>query len=91
MMLVAVLAINNLTVWLNFFPTYNLVSTLRTLLTHPLASLRTAQINQQSKKFISDVLVDELLQKEGGHALWQTVKYALQPGIIRCAVLLMLL
>lgn len=41
------------------------------------------QVSQQSRLFIAEVVGDDLLQKEGGHALWQSIKYALSPGIIR--------
>lgn len=47
------------------------------------ARVLCAQISQQSRQFIADVVGDDLLQKEGGHALWQSIKYAIQPGIIR--------
>jgi hypothetical protein len=44
----------------------------------------TLQVSQQSRHFIAEVVGDDLLQKEGGQALWQSIKYALEPGVIRC-------
>jgi hypothetical protein len=43
----------------------------------------TLQVSQQSRHFIAEVVGDDLLQKEGGQALWQSIKYALEPGVIR--------
>jgi hypothetical protein len=45
--------------------------------------LADQQILEQSKQFIVDVVGDEVLHKEGGHALWNTVYYAVKPGIRR--------
>eukprot|EP00598_Pedospumella_elongata_P003039 CAMPEP_0184985598 /NCGR_PEP_ID=MMETSP1098-20130426/14200_1 /TAXON_ID=89044 /ORGANISM="Spumella elongata, Strain CCAP 955/1" /LENGTH=353 /DNA_ID=CAMNT_0027509691 /DNA_START=202 /DNA_END=1263 /DNA_ORIENTATION=- len=41
------------------------------------------EISHQSRQFIADVVGDDLLQKEGGYALWNSIQYALKPGIIR--------
>ena len=35
------------------------------------------------RKFVADVMGDDLLQQEGGNALMKSVTYALQPGLIR--------
>jgi len=45
--------------------------------------LRDEEIVARSRGFVSDVVGDAALQKEGGNALWHSVTYALQPGIIR--------
>jgi hypothetical protein len=37
----------------------------------------------QSRQFIAEVMGDDLLQKEGGNALINTVYHALKPGMIR--------
>ena len=42
------------------------------------------QIISQSKDFVTDVMGDDTLQKEGGDALWNSVSHALKPGAIRC-------
>jgi hypothetical protein len=42
-----------------------------------------AQIIEHSKEFVSDVIRDESVQKEGGDALLKTVAHALRPGIAR--------
>lgn len=42
------------------------------------------QIIAQSKDFVTDVMGDDALQKEGGDALWNSVTHALKPGAIRC-------
>ena len=41
------------------------------------------QIIAQSKDFVTDVMGDDALQKEGGDALWNSVTHALKPGAIR--------
>eukprot|EP01038_Epipyxis_sp_PR26KG_P013772 gene13772-18471_t len=41
------------------------------------------QVKAQSREFITDVMGDDMLQKEGGNALWNTVSHALKPGLIR--------
>ena len=35
------------------------------------------------RKFVADVMGDDMLQQEGGDALMRSVTYALQPGLIR--------
>ena len=39
----------------------------------------------QSRDFVVEVMGDELIQREGGDAIWNSVKHALKPGIIRIA------
>jgi hypothetical protein len=41
------------------------------------------QIIEHSKDFVSDVIRDESVQREGGDALLKTVAHALRPGIAR--------
>ncbi|KAJ1423706.1 hypothetical protein B484DRAFT_103753 [Ochromonadaceae sp. CCMP2298] len=45
--------------------------------------MRDEQVLQQSRAFVGQVMGDDLLQKEGGNAIWKSITYALQPGIIR--------
>jgi hypothetical protein len=45
--------------------------------------LEDREIMDQSRQFIADVMGDDLLQKEGGNALINTVYHALKPGVIR--------
>lgn len=40
---------------------------------------------QQSQNFVVDVMGDEMLQREGGNAIWKSVKHAVQPGFVRIA------
>lgn len=40
-------------------------------------------ISIYNRKFVADVMGDDLLQQEGGNALMKSVTYALQPGLIR--------
>lgn len=35
----------------------------------------------QSRDFVVEVMGDELIQREGGDALWNSVKHALKPGM----------
>lgn len=42
-----------------------------------------SQILEESRKFAGDVMGDDRLQKEGGDAIWKSLHYALQPGVIR--------
>lgn len=37
----------------------------------------------ESRKFIANVMGDDSLQKEGGDALWKSLHYALQPGMMK--------
>ena len=41
------------------------------------------QIISRSKEFVADVMGDDMLQKEGGDALWKSVSHALKPGLTR--------
>lgn len=48
------------------------------------------QIINRSKEFVADVMGDDMLQKEGGDALWKSVSHALKPGLTRivgCALI----
>lgn len=45
--------------------------------------LQDDEILGQSRNFVANVMGDDLLQREGGTALWKSVLYALQPGVIR--------
>ncbi len=42
-------------------------------------------VMHQSQAFVVDVMGDEMLQREGGNAIWKSVKHAMQPGFIRIA------
>jgi hypothetical protein len=41
------------------------------------------EILTQSRQFVANVMGDDVLQKEGGNALWNTMYHALKPGVIR--------
>lgn len=43
------------------------------------------EVVAQSRGFVVEVMGDELIQREGGDAIWNSVKHALKPGIIRIA------
>lgn len=45
--------------------------------------LEDEEVQRQSRTFVATVMGDDLLQREGGTALWKSVLYALQPGMIR--------
>ena len=42
-----------------------------------------AQIILRSKEFVTDVMGDDALQKEGGMAIFNSVSHALKPGLWR--------
>lgn len=43
------------------------------------------EVVAQSRDFVVEVMGDELIQREGGDAIWNSVRHALKPGIIRIA------
>jgi len=47
--------------------------------------LGDSDVVAQSRGFVVEVMGDELIQREGGDAIWNSVKHALKPGIIRIA------
>jgi hypothetical protein len=48
-----------------------------------LSVLRDGAVTHLSREFVADVMGDDDLHKEGGHALWHSLAYALQPGLLR--------
>ena len=48
-----------------------------------LTNKQTTFLTLYIRKFVADVMGDDLLQQEGGNALMKSVTYALQPGLIR--------
>lgn len=47
--------------------------------------LQDEEIVARSKEFVADVMGDDMLQREGGDALFKSVAHALKPGVIRVA------
>ena len=50
----------------------------------------TLQIILRSKEFVTDVMGDDALQKEGGMAIFNSVSHALKPGLwrwVECVVI----
>mmetsp|Transcript_8771 Transcript_8771/g.14587 ORF Transcript_8771/g.14587 Transcript_8771/m.14587 type:complete len:415 (-) Transcript_8771:175-1419(-) len=45
--------------------------------------MQDVEVLQQSRQFVAEVMGDDVLQKEGGNALWKSISYALKPGLIR--------
>lgn len=41
------------------------------------------QVQEESRCFVAEVMGDDKLQREGGDALWNSVRHALKPGFIR--------
>ena len=37
----------------------------------------------QSRQFVADVVGDDMLQREGGNALWNSITHAVRPGVLR--------
>lgn len=52
--------------------------------------LQDREVQEQSRLFVANVVGDDVLQREGGTALWRSVLYALQPGLIRMTGICML-
>lgn len=46
-------------------------------------TMEDEDIMDQSREFLADVVGDDRLQREGGHALWNTVTHAIQPSVFR--------
>jgi hypothetical protein len=49
------------------------------------AILGDEEVVAHSRGFVVEVMGDELIQREGGDAIWNSVKHALKPGVIRIA------
>lgn len=43
--------------------------------------LSDQEVVAQSRDFVVEVMGDELIQREGGDALWNSIKHALRPGV----------
>lgn len=47
--------------------------------------LTDEEVKTESRKLVANIMGDDSLQRESGEALWNSVLYALQPGVIRFA------
>jgi len=61
-------------------------ATMTLLQTSTTEVIQDEELLHQSRQFVTNVMGDDLLQQEGGNALWNTMYHALKPGVIRYVI-----